>query len=290
MRSLAYLIGNDKQPMAAHSFFSSVIFPAQNGVRSHSGTVILKGYEMMQTTSSKTLAAIFVGALTMMPITAMAQDNQTPRILVTGTGTVSIEPDMAIVSLGVTKQEKTARAALDANTSAMADILAAMKAAGIAESDLQTSNFSIQPQYFYPKSSSDGDNRPRIDGYIVRNSLTVRIRDLATIGDVLDASVSLGVNDGGNLVFTNDDPQAAISEARAKAMKDAMKKAGTLTEAAGVELGDIIEISEQSRQNSPRPMAQARMMEMAADSAPVPIAAGENTYQVSVNVTFGLEQ
>jgi len=244
----------------------------------------------MQTTSSKTLAAIFVGALTMMPITAMAQDNQTPRILVTGTGTVSIEPDMAIVSLGVTKQEKTARAALDANTSAMADILAAMKAAGIAESDLQTSNFSIQPQYFYPKSSSDGDNRPRIDGYIVRNSLTVRIRDLATIGDVLDASVSLGVNDGGNLVFTNDDPQAAISEARAKAMKDAMKKAGTLTEAAGVELGDIIEISEQSRQNSPRPMAQARMMEMAADSAPVPIAAGENTYQVSVNVTFGLEQ
>lgn len=245
---------------------------------------------MIQSASSKALAAMFVGALSLTPMAAMAQDNQTPRILVTGTGTVSIEPDMAIVSLGVTKQEKTARAALDANTKAMADILLAMKAAGIEERDLQTSNFSIQPQYFYPKSSSGDDRRPRIDGYIVRNSLTVRIRDLSAIGDVLDASVSLGVNDGGNLVFTNDDPASAISEARAKAMKDAIKKAGTLTQAAGVELGDIIEISEQSRRNDPRPMAQARMMEMAADSAPVPIAAGENTYEVSVNVTFGIEQ
>ena len=156
---------------------------------------------MIHLTRSTALAAMFIGALSLMPVAATAQENQSPRILVTGTGTIGIEPDMAIVSLGVTKQEKTAREALDANTSAMADILAAMKAAGIDEKDLQTANFSIQPQYFYPKSNSDGDKRPRIDGYIVRNSLTVRIRDLATIGDVLDASVSLGVNDGGNLVF-----------------------------------------------------------------------------------------
>lgn len=245
---------------------------------------------MIQLTRSTALAAMFIGALSLMPATAIAHDNSTPRILVTGTGSVSIEPDMAIVSLGVTKQEKTARAALDANTQAMADILTAMKAAGIDESDLQTSNFSIQPQYFYPKSNSNGDQRPRIDGYIVRNSLTVRIRDLATIGDVLDASVSLGVNDGGNLVFTNDDPKAAISEARGKAMKDAIEKAGTLTNAADVALGDIIEISEQSHRNQPIPIAQARTMAMAAESAPVPIAAGENTYRVSVNVTFGIEQ
>lgn len=245
---------------------------------------------MIHLTRSTALAAMFIGALSLMPVAATAQENQSPRILVTGTGTIGIEPDMAIVSLGVTKQEKTAREALDANTSAMADILAAMKAAGIDEKDLQTANFSIQPQYFYPKSNSDGDKRPRIDGYIVRNSLTVRIRDLATIGDVLDASVSLGVNDGGNLVFTNDDPKTAISEARAKAMKDAIEKATTLTKAAGVKLGNIIEISEQSLRSQPRPIAQARMMEMAADSAPVPIAAGENTYEVSVNVTFGIEQ
>ncbi|MEM8539918.1 MAG: SIMPL domain-containing protein [Pseudomonadota bacterium] len=245
---------------------------------------------MMQLMRSTALTAIFIGALSLMPTTAFAQDNLTPRILVTGTGSVSIEPDMAIVSMGVTMQEKTSRAALDANTQAMADILAAMKAAGIDESDLQTSNFSIQPQYVYPKSNSSGDQRPRIDGYIVRNSLTVRIRDLTTIGDVLDASVSLGVNDGGNLVFTNDDPKAAISEARAKAMKDAIEKAETLTNAAGVDLGDIFEISEQSHRNRPMPIAEARMMAVAAESAPVPIAAGENTYQVSVNVTFGIEQ
>jgi uncharacterized protein YggE len=234
--------------------------------------------------------AMFIGAFCLAPPAAIAQDNQTPRIMVTGTGSVSIEPDMAIVSLGVTKQEKTARQALDANTRAMADILAAMKEAGIEESDMQTSNFSIQPQYFYPKSNSNDDQRPRIDGYIVRNSLTIRIGDLTAIGDVLDASVSLGVNDGGNLVFTNDDPKTAISEARAKAMKDAIEKARTLTNAAGVELGNIMEISEQSHRNQPIPIAQARMMDMAAESAPVPIAAGENTYEVSVNVTFGIDQ
>lgn len=245
---------------------------------------------MKQSISALLIAATLASALSLTPLAALAADDQTPRIMVTGTGSVNVEPDMAVVSLGVTKQEKTARAALDANTAAMADILAAMKAAGIEERDLQTSNFSIQPQYIYPKSSSGNDNRPRIDGYIVRNSLTVRIRDLSTIGDVLDASVSLGVNDGGNLVFTNDDPQNAISEARAKAMKNAIEKASTLTSSAGVKLGDIIEISEQSFRNQPRPIAQARMMEMAAESAPVPIAAGENSYEVSVNVTFGIEQ
>lgn len=239
---------------------------------------------------SATYCAVLLGTLCLVPLSAAAQENREPRILVTGTGSVSIEPDMAVVSLGVTKEEKTARAALDANTSAMAEILAAMKATGIDDADLQTSNFSIQPQYFYPKSSSGDERRPRIDSYVVRNSLTIRVRDLATIGDVLDASVSLGVNDGGNLVFTNDDPKEAISEARAKAMKDAMDKASTLATAAGVELGKIMEISEHGGRNQPIPIAQARMMAAAAESAPVPIAAGENNYEVSVSVTFGIEQ
>ncbi len=236
------------------------------------------------------LAAALITAMSLAAAVASAEEKPTPRILVTGVGEVSIEPDLAIVSLGVTQEGKTAREALDANTKAMADILAAMRAAGIEDRDLQTSNFSIQPQYNYPKSSSNGDKRPRIDGYIVRNALTVRIRDLSTVGDVLDVSVSLGVNDGGNLVFGNDDPDKAISEARTKAMRDAIEKASTLVDAAEVELGDIIEISEQSRRHDPIPVAQARMMEMAVDSAPVPVAAGENTYRVTVHVTFGIEQ
>ncbi len=245
---------------------------------------------MISLKSSTVLAAALITAMSLTTALARAQDNPTPRILVTGVGEVSVEPDLAIVSLGVTQEGKTARQALDANTKAMSDILAAMKAAGIEDRDLQTSNFSIQPQYNYPKSNSSGDNRPRIDGYVVRNSLTVRIRDLASVGDVLDASVSLGVNDGGNLIFGNDDPERAINEARTKAMQDAIQKATTLVDAAEVALGDILEISEHSRRQDPIPVAQARMMEMAADSAPVPVAAGENTYRVTVNVTFGIQQ
>lgn len=231
-----------------------------------------------------------LAAATVFP--AMAEEARVAKISVSGEGEINIAPDMAIVSMGVTREAKTAREALTANTEAMAKVLDAMKAAGIEDRDLQTSNFSIQPQYFYPKPSDDGTQAaPVITGYIVSNNLSVRIRDLAAVGDILDASVTLGVNNGGNLIFTNDNPDAAITEARTKAMKNAIDKAKTLSGAAEVELGKIVEISEQSYgQPQPIPMMRAAKMEMAMDSAAVPIAAGENTYRVSVNVTFEIDQ
>lgn len=221
----------------------------------------------------------------------MADEIEKAKIHVVGKGQVSVAPDMAVVTMGVTREAKTAREALSANTEAMAAVLSSMQKAGIAERDLQTSNFSIQPRYDYKKRSSSGQQeQPIILGYIVRNTLTVRIRDLEAVGDVLDASVSLGVNDGGNLQFTNDDPTDAINQARTKAMKDAIAKAKTLTDAAEVKLGNILEITEGNAGGGPVPIARARTMEMSAASAPVPVAAGENTYTISVNVTFELDQ
>lgn len=232
------------------------------------------------------LAMIGMSATT---LPAMAEAAQTPTISVTGKGTANVAPDMAIISMGVTKEAETAREALNANTEAMKKVLEEMQNAGIEARDLQTSDFSIQPQYVYP-NNDNGEQKPRISGYIVRNSLTVRVRDLEKVGDVLDASVSLGVNDGGNLVFTNDKPDEVINQARTNAVKDAMAKAKTLADAAGVTLGAIKTISEQAHNDIPRPMAKMRTMEMAVGSAPVPIAAGENSYDVNVHVTFEIMQ
>lgn len=235
---------------------------------------------------------ILATAISAAPHAALAQQSEpTPRIVVSGEGTADIAPDMAVVTLSVVREAETARAALDANTTAMADVLAAMEAEGIEKRDLQTSNFSIEPKIVYPKNYNETREPPKIVGYTVRNSLTVRIRDLGNLGSILDKSVTLGVNQGGQIAFTNDDPSQAIEEARVKAMQEAIAKAKTLTGTAGVGLGKVLEISENSYRPQPVPMARAEMVMMdAAKSAPVPVAAGENSYSVTVNVTFALEQ
>jgi hypothetical protein len=212
-----------------------------------------------------------------------------PRLRVTGEGTASVEPDMALLYLTVTREGDSARAALDANSAAMKEVLAAMRAQGIAERDLQTANFSIHPRYQHrPHNQSGVQEPPRIVGYTVSNSLTVRLRDIARLGAILDESVSLGVNEGGNIQFLNDDPAEALTQARQDAVRDALARARTLAEAAGVKLGRILEISEQSRRHQPMPVARMAMAEMADDS--VPVAAGENSYQVMVDVVLALEQ
>ncbi|MEO0543811.1 MAG: SIMPL domain-containing protein [Pseudomonadota bacterium] len=219
---------------------------------------------------------------------AFAQNAPTPRIVVSGTGTVDVAPDMAVLSLSVVRQAETARAALDANNEAMEGVLSAMQAEGIESSDMQTSNFSIQPRYERVNNNSGTRKDPEIIGYDVFNTLTVRVRDLTSLGRVLDKSVSLGVNSGGNIIFTNDDPSAAIEEARIKAMQAAMRKADVMTSTAGVGLGEILEITERSASPQPQPIARATAM--VASAASVPIATGENSYSVTVNIIYTLDQ
>ncbi|PRD45229.1 hypothetical protein C5748_03165 [Phyllobacterium phragmitis] len=240
---------------------------------------------------SALFAAALIGAAS---LPAMAQENDmskpVPRIMVTGEGETTAAPDMAILTLNVLREADTARDAMTANNEAMGKVLAAMKEAGIEERDLQTAGVNIQPRYVYP-DDKNGLKEPKITGYTVTNSLTVRVRDLDKVGTVLDQSVTLGVNQGGDLRFTNDNPAATINEARKRAMADALTKARTLTDAAGVGLGRVIEISEQSFRPRPVSLARNKMMMAEAQSADaVPVAAGENTYNVTVNVTFELKQ
>lgn len=221
-------------------------------------------------------------------VQAAEGDRREAVIAVTGEAQSTVAPDLAVVTLGVTRIEKTARAALDSDNEAMAAVLKALKDQGIANRDLQTSDFSIQPQYVYPENSDGTQKAPVLTGYQVSNTLTVRVRDLSKLGGILDQSVTLGVNQGGDIRFTNDNPEKTIEEARKAAVKAAFAKANTLALAAGVKLGRIVEISETSSRPEPQPIMRMQMAKQMEDA--VPVAAGENSYSVSVNVTFAIEQ
>lgn len=214
------------------------------------------------------------------PVPADAE-SQNSTLSVSGNGAAVLAPDMAILDLAVVSEAKTARAALSENSTAMTRVLDSLQTEGIAERDIQTSGFAIQPRYENRRNNSSP--QPVILGYSVRNSLTVRVRDLDRVGAILDTSVSLGINQGGNIRFSNEDPAAALESARIAAVKDAEKKARTLAEAAGVPLGKMLSLSEQSHAAMPMPMARASM---AMESFAVPVMGGENTYQVNVSVTY----
>ncbi len=218
-------------------------------------------------------------------------EQSVPTISVSATGTSTVVPDMAQLSLSVVREAPSARAALDANNAAMAEVLAAMKDAGIAERDLQTEQFNIQPQYRYFQPNERGVVKPpEITGYQVTNGLTVRVRDLANVGAVLDRSVTLGVNSGGGIAFTTSQPEAALGQARSNAVEKAMAQARTLTQTADVGLGRILNISEHDGQQPPmRPMARMAEAALASDGA-VPVAAGEGSYSVTVSITWEIDQ
>jgi uncharacterized protein len=222
------------------------------------------------------------------PALAAETERREATIMVSGEGEATVAPDMAVISLAVVRDADTAAEALSANSAAMTEVLAALKAQGIAEKDLQTTDFSIQPKYKQETRTDGTYEAPVIVGYTVSNGLTVRVRDLAKLGTILDQSVKLGVNQGGGISFTNDDPEATVEAARKQAVEKAAAKAKTLTEAAGVKLGRIVEISENFARPMPQVYAAAPMAKMADES--VPIASGENLYTVTVNITYAIEQ
>ena len=232
------------------------------------------------------LLPLALAAAIAFPAMAGAADLPTPpRIIVSGEGEATVAPDLAVLTLSVMREAKTARAALDANNDAMAAVIAAMKAAGIKDRDLQTAGIQINPRYNYT-NKPDGSQEAELVAYQVTNTLSVRVRDVDKTGDILDKAVSLGVNQGGGIVFTNDDPKATITEARKKAVADAVAKAKTLAEAAGVSLGRVLEITDQNVAPMPMPM-NAKAFDAARGA--VPVQAGENSYNVQVTVTFELK-
>jgi uncharacterized protein YggE len=205
-------------------------------------------------------------------------DAAPPTISVTGEAQVSVAPDLAQVDGGVTTEAKTAREASDANNKAMAAILPALKAAGIAEADIQTSRLSL-----FPQSSQSRPNGPmQITGYRASNRVTIRIRDVTKVAATIDALVGAGANDIGGVNFMVSQESKHLDDARVKALEDARRKAEIYAKAANVRLGAPVSISEEGS-GGPVPV---RPQFKANVGAPVSIAPGEETLRVSVSVSY----
>lgn len=231
---------------------------------------------------------ILTSLLCVTPLTAMAAGT----ISVVGTASVNAPPDMAIVTAGVVSQSGIAREALDSNSRATAALIATLEEQGVAAGDIQTSGFSVSPNYVYSdQRDANGYSRPpQINGYIVTNGVTVRVRDLSKLGAVLDLAISVGANSINGISFSVADPAAHYQEARRLAFADAIQKAQTYAQAADTTLGPVASISEsQGFSSSPMPMYAAR--EMVAESvASVPVSAGELAFSVNVNATWTIAE
>jgi uncharacterized protein len=207
---------------------------------------------------------------------AQAQERSAWIVTVTGEGTATAVPDVAELRAGVITQGKTAREASEANGRTMTALLALLKTNGIPDTDVQTSRFSIQPVY------EPNRNPPqRITGFQVANQVTVRIRDLTTIGDMIDKLVGAGPNDFSGISFQVSGASAALDTARVEAIADARRKADIYARAAGLNLGRAISIVEEGS------AAPVRVSAMAARQG-TPIAPGQETLRVGVTVTFEL--
>lgn len=220
-------------------------------------------------------SGLALAALLVLP--ARAADLRT--LTMTGQGEVRSAPDQVSVSAGVTSSAATAAAALAANTTRMKAVFAALAKLGVPDKNIQTSNFSVSPQY----SNGANNETPRLTGYQVNNQVQVLLTDVSRLGPALDALVGAGANQMNGVNFSIGDPKPLLSQARADAVADARARAETYAKAAGVQLGAVQSITEGGTVvEPPRPMY--RMMAMAA--APVPVAAGEESVSASVTIVW----
>jgi len=234
------------------------------------------------TPSSAWVAAAIAAALLATPGRAQTLTDFPSAISVTGEATVSVPPDLAQVDAGVTSEAKTAREASDANNVAMAKVLSALKAAGIAEKDYQTSRLSLQPEY--ASSATRGIGPSPVVGFHAGNRVIIRVRDVTKIANVIDTLVGAGANEIGGINFMVSQASKLLDDARTQAVADARRKAEIYAKAAGVTLGAPLSISEAG---APGPVFRSKM---AAPMAATPIAQGEETLSVTVNVSWAIKE
>ncbi|SNS46556.1 SIMPL domain-containing protein [Tropicimonas sediminicola] len=217
---------------------------------------------------------------------ALAQASEpgpVPQITVSGEGRATAAPDMATLQLGVTASDPEAAAAVRAMSARMAEVMDRLAAAGIAPRDMQTSGLSVHPRWDNRGPSEGG--APRVEAFEASTEVTVRLRDLDGLGQLLDAVAQDGANLFHGLSFGLQEPGALQDQARNDAVADALRKAALYAEAAGVELGPILRIEESGGAVEPRMMrAEASGF---ADAA-VPVVSGEVALNAGVTITFAL--
>ncbi|GAB2516210.1 SIMPL domain-containing protein [Lysobacter humi (ex Lee et al. 2017)] len=223
-------------------------------------------------------------------MSAAAQAPATVQVAADGTLlTVSAQaearraPDIATVSTGVVTQAADANAAMRANAEQMTRVVAALRAAGIAERDVQTSGVNLNPQYRYAENQP-----PVITGYQAMNTVNATVRDLGRLGRILDALVATGANQINGPTFDIDDKDPVLDEARRSALEKARARADMYARTLGLRVRRIVSIDETGMQGGPRPMIEMGAMKAMARDQATPIAPGENVLGVSLNVIFEL--
>lgn len=227
------------------------------------------------------LAAVLASLVCIGMAVAEGAQPPEPRLTVEGRGAVAARPDMATLGIGVEMQAKTPSEAVEAMATQMGTLVEALRGTGLEERDIRTGQLSLSPVFAEPPEARGG--APEIASYIATNEVTVRIRDIGRVGEILGAGVSQGATRFGGLVFGLADPKPVADAALAEAMADALRKARLLAGAAGLSLGDIVEVTEIGGGGEPQPM-----MEMRAMQADIPVAPGEIETGARVTVSFAI--
>jgi uncharacterized protein YggE len=237
------------------------------------------------------LAALMLGVAAIPAAAAQAQSASTitqtiagTRLDVSATGEVTRVPDVAIISAGVVTRQSTATAAIQEAADRMSRVLAALKRAGVEDRDIQTSSVSLNPEYRY-----ENNQPPQLVGYSASNQLTIRFRDIRNSGKILDALVSQGANQINGPNLTIDKPEAALDEARAKAVAAARARADLYARSLGLRVVRVVSVSESGGYAPPPPMPPMVMMAERSQAADTKIVPGEQKLQVTLGVTFELQ-
>lgn len=226
---------------------------------------------------------LLLACLLLLTASAQADDDPLLTLSVSGRGQVTAPPDMAVIQAGVQTRAESASEALRANSAAMAKVLDELRTHDIAERDIQTVNFRVQPEYRHDRNTGEAE----MIGYQAGNDVRVRVRDLDRLGVLLDALVTAGSNQLQGISFAIDDTMALLDQARDQAIEDARRRAERYAAAAGVRVGRVLSISEAGAE-TPRPLMRMAAAEMTMASS-VPVASGEQELSVSVNVVYELE-
>ncbi|SDE09402.1 Uncharacterized conserved protein YggE, contains kinase-interacting SIMPL domain [Paracoccus isoporae] len=206
-------------------------------------------------------------------------------LTITGHGESRVAPDQVLISLGVTTQADTADQAMQDNSERQQSVLETLGQAGVAPADIQTSGLTLNPMMNYPEDGA----APSIDGYMAQNLLTVRVTEIARVGEVLDSIVDAGANEMQGIRFVREDSQTTEDEALRMAVEDATHRAGVMASAAGAELGRIMRMGEPRQQiATPGPLAMRAMDASGAQANSIPVEGGEVAFTADVEVTFSL--
>ena len=238
------------------------------------------------------LTVLALGAVTV-PAVSAAQVQTVPvqvplisgtRLDVSAMGEVTRVPDLAIISAGVQTLQPTATAAIEQNAARMERVRAALARAGIEDRDIQTSSISLNPEYQY-----DQNRPPRLTGYRATNTVNVKFRDLKRTGAILDALVAEGANQINGPNLTIDKPEAALDEARTRAIANGRARADLYARALGMRVVRLISVSEGGGYQVPPPMPMVAMMAERGGDASSKIDPGTQQLQVSVSMSFELQ-